>query len=179
VDENDYTRPDLTEPKKLIALLVERGVRLINISIANPRYNPHYGRPYVEPVIGAYQSPEHPLAGIGRLISLAGEIQQEFNEIAVVGTGYSWLRTLMPNVAAASKANGLASIIGVGRMAFAYPDFAKDIILKGRLDAKKVCIACSKCSQIMINGGMIGCVVRDRETYGPIYKQGRKKAAKE
>ncbi|MHC4155099.1 MAG: oxidoreductase [Planctomycetota bacterium] len=174
VDENDYTRCDLTEPKKLIALLIERGVRLINISIANPHYNPHYGRPFIEPVIGAYQSPEHPLAGVARLINLAGEIQKEFGDIAVVGTGYSWLRTLMPNVAAASKANGLASIIGVGRMAFAYPDFAKDIILKGRLDARKVCIACSKCSQIMIDGGMIGCVVRDREVYGPIYEQGRK-----
>jgi 2,4-dienoyl-CoA reductase-like NADH-dependent reductase (Old Yellow Enzyme family) len=174
VDENDYTACDLTEPKKLIALLIERGVRLINISIANPHYNPHYGRPFVEPVIGAYQSPEHPLAGVSRLINLAGEIQKEFSDIAIVGTGYSWLRTLMPNVAAASKANGLASIIGVGRMAFAYPDFAKDIVLKGRLDAKKVCIACSKCSQIMIDGGMIGCVVRDRETYGPMYEQGRK-----
>jgi hypothetical protein len=64
-------------------------------------------------------------------------------------------------------------------MAFAYPDFAKDIIMRGRLDAKKVCIACSKCSQIMIDGGMIGCVVRDRETYGLIYEQGRKSAAKE
>ena len=119
-----------------------------------------------------------PLAGVGRLISLAGEIQKQFSDIVVVGTGYSWLRTLMPNVAAASTANGLASIIGVGRMAFAYPDFAKDIILKGRLDPKKVCIACSKCSQIMIDGGMIGCVVRDRGIYSPIYQKGRAGADK-
>ncbi|MHC4574558.1 MAG: oxidoreductase [Planctomycetota bacterium] len=133
VDENDYTRRDLTEPKKLIALLVERGVRMINVSIANPHYNPHYGRPFIEPVTGAYQSPEHPLAGVSRLIRLAGEIQKEFGDIAIVGTGYSWLRTLMPNVTAACKTNGLATIFGVGRMAFAYPDFAKDIILKGRL----------------------------------------------
>ncbi|MHC4616641.1 MAG: oxidoreductase [Planctomycetota bacterium] len=173
VDKDDYTTPDLTEPKKLIALLVERSVKLINVSIANPHYNPHYGRPFTEPVIAGYASPEHPLVGVGRLIGLAAEIQREFGDIAVVGTGYSWLRTLMPNVAAVSKANGLASIIGVGRMAFAYPDFAKDIILKGRLDSRKVCIACSKCSQIMIDGGMIGCVVRDREIYGPIYEQGR------
>ncbi|HUT31766.1 MAG TPA: hypothetical protein VMX13_18400 [Sedimentisphaerales bacterium] len=174
VDENDYTRCDLTEPKRLITLLAERGVRLINISIADPHYNPHYGRPFIKPVIGAYKSPEHPLVGVARLINLAGEIQRQFGDIEVVGTGYSWLRTLMPNVAAASKANGSASIIGVGRMAFAYPDFAKDIILKGRLDGRKVCIACSKCSQIMIDGGMIGCVVRDRDIYGPIYEQGRK-----
>ena len=85
----------------------------------------------------------------------------------------------MPNVAAASKSNGLASIIGVGRMAFAYPDFARDIILKAQLNARKVCVACSKCSQIMIDGGMIGCVVRDKETYGPIYEQGRKSAGNE
>ncbi|MHC4500903.1 MAG: oxidoreductase [Planctomycetota bacterium] len=178
VDKDDYTRPDLTEPKKLIALLLEHGVRVINISIANPHYNPHYGRPFIEPVIGPYQSPEHPLVGVARLINLAGEIQKEFSDIAVVGTGYSWLRTLMPSVAAASKANGLASIIGVGRMAFAYPDFAKDIVLEGKLDAKKVCIACSKCSQIMIDGGMIGCVVRDREIYGPIYQKCRAGADK-
>jgi len=177
VDKNDYTRPDLTEPKRLIALLIERRVKLINISIANPHYNPHYGRPFVRPVIGAYQSPEHPLLGVARLISLAGEIQKGFGEIAIVGTGYSWLRTLMPNVAAASKTNGSASVIGAGRMAFAYPDFAKDIILKGRIDAGKVCTACSKCSQIMIDGGMIGCVVRDRDIYGPIYEQGRKRSA--
>ena len=176
MDEDDYARCDLREPKKLIGLLAERGVRLINISIANPHYNPHYGRPFIEPVIGAYHSPEHPLAGVARLINLAGEIQRAFSDIAVVGTGYSWLRTLMANVAAASKARELASIIGVGRMAFAYPDFAKDIILKGRLDARKVCIACSKCSQIMIDGGPIGCVVRDREVYGPIYEQGRRQA---
>ncbi|HUW19092.1 MAG TPA: hypothetical protein VMW16_07310 [Sedimentisphaerales bacterium] len=179
VDKDDYTKPDLTEPRKLIALLLERGVRLINISIANPHYNPHYGRPFNEPVVGGYVSPEHPLVGVSRLIRLAGEIQKQFSDIAVVGTGYSWLRRLMPNVAAASKSNGLASIIGVGRMAFAYPDFARDIILKAQLNARKVCVACSKCSQIMIDGGMIGCVVRDKETYGPIYEQGRKSAGNE
>ena len=170
IDKKDYTQPDLTEPGKLIALLAERGVKMINVTVADPHYNPHYGRPFSQPVANGYESPEHPLAGVARLIGLAGEIQKEFADIAIVGTGYSWLRTLMPNVAAACKANGLAAVIGVGRMAFAYPDFAKDIIHKGRLDLSKVCIACSKCSQIMIDGGMTGCVVRDNEIYGRIYK---------
>jgi 2,4-dienoyl-CoA reductase-like NADH-dependent reductase (Old Yellow Enzyme family) len=173
VDKENYTKPDLTEPKKLIALLVKRGMKMINITVANPHYNPHYGRPFNEPIIGGYESPEHPLVGVGRLINLAGEIQKEFSDVAVVGTGYSLLKMMMPNVAAASKANGLATIVGVGRMAFAYPDFAKDIILKGRLAAGNVCVACSKCSQIMIDGGMIGCMVRDNKIYGPIYEQGR------
>ena len=173
VDKDDYTKPDLTEPKKLIALLRDRGVKLINITIANPYYNPHVGRPFNEPIIGGYPEPEHPLVGVSRLINLAGEIQKEFRDIAIVGTGYSWLRTLFANVAAASKANGLATLIGAGRMAFAYPDFAKDIIARGRLDPQKVCVACSGCTQIMRDGGMTGCVVRDNKVYGPIFKQGR------
>jgi 2,4-dienoyl-CoA reductase-like NADH-dependent reductase (Old Yellow Enzyme family) len=174
VDKQDYTTPDLTEPKKLIALLVQRGVRMTNISIANPHYNPHFGRPFNQPVAGAYLSPEHPLVGVARLIELAGEIQKEFRETAIVGTGYSWLGALMAHVAAALKAEGMVTIVGGGRMALAYPDFARDIILEGRLDPRKVCIACSKCSQIMVDGGRIGCVVRDKELYGPIYQRGRK-----
>jgi len=173
VDKNDYTKPDLTEPKKLIALLRQRGVRLINITAANPYYNPHMGRPFNETIVGGYEEPEHPLVGVSRLIKLAGQIQKEFGDIAIVGTGYSWLRTLLPNVAAASKANGLASIAGVGRMGFAYPDFAKDIITKGRMFAEKVCVACSACTQIMRDRGMTGCVVRDNQVYGPIFVHGR------
>jgi 2,4-dienoyl-CoA reductase (NADPH2) len=173
VDKDDYTRPDLTEPKKLISLLRERGVKLINITAANPYYNPHIGRPFNEPIVGGYEEPEHPLAGVGRLVNLAGQIQKEFSDIAIVGTGYSWLRTLLPNVAAASKANALATIIGVGRMAFAYPDFAKDIIKKGRMYPEKVCVSCSACTQIMRDHGMTGCVVRDNEVYGPIFAHGR------
>jgi NADPH-dependent glutamate synthase beta subunit-like oxidoreductase/2,4-dienoyl-CoA reductase-like NADH-dependent reductase (Old Yellow Enzyme family) len=173
VDKDDYTRPDLTEPKKLIALLRDRGVRLINITIANPYYNPHIGRPFNEPIVGGYPEPEHPLVGVSRLINLTGEIQKQFPDIAIVGTGYSWLQTLFANVAAASKANGLATLIGAGRMAFAYPDFARDIITKGRLDPQKVCVACSGCTQIMRDGGMTGCVMRDNKVYGPIFKHGR------
>jgi 2,4-dienoyl-CoA reductase-like NADH-dependent reductase (Old Yellow Enzyme family) len=173
VDKDDYTKPDLTEPKKLIALLRERGVKLINVTAANPYYNPHVGRPFNEPIVGGYEEPEHPLAGVSRLINLAGEIQKKFGDIAIVGTGYSWLRTLLPNVAAASKANGLAAIVGVGRMAFAYPNFAKDIISRGKLDPAKVCVSCSACTQIMRDAGMTGCVVRDNEVYGPIFAHGR------
>jgi NADPH-dependent glutamate synthase beta subunit-like oxidoreductase/2,4-dienoyl-CoA reductase-like NADH-dependent reductase (Old Yellow Enzyme family) len=173
VDKGDYTKPDLDEPKKLIRLLADRGVRLLNITVANPYYNPHYGRPYNEPIVGVYASPEHPLEGIVRMLTLTAEVQCEFIEIAMVGTGYSWLRNFMSNVGAAVKQQGNVTIVGGGRMAFAYPDFAKDIIQKGRLDSNKVCIACSACTQIMRDGGTTGCVVRDGKVYGPIYKHGR------
>ena len=173
VDENDYTKADLTEPKKLLKLMLDRGIRMINFTIANPYYNPHVGRPFNLPIEGAYSEPEHPLKGVERLIGLAGEIQKEFPEIVIVGTGYSWLRQVFGNVAAASKKNGFAGIIGAGRLAFAYPDFAKDILSKGKLDENKVCIGCSGCTQLMRDGQMAGCVVRDNEIYGPIFKNGR------
>ncbi|MHC4509597.1 MAG: oxidoreductase [Planctomycetota bacterium] len=53
IDKEDYTKPDLTEPKKLIRLLHQRGVNLINITVANPYYNPHVGRPFNEPIVGS------------------------------------------------------------------------------------------------------------------------------
>ena len=173
VDKDDYSKPDLTEPKKLIGLLQQRGVNLINITIANPYYNPHVGRPFNETIVGGYEEPEHPLVGVSRLVNLTGEIQKEFPDVAIVGTGYSWLRTLFANVGAANKASGLTTLVGAGRMAFAYPDFAKDIITKGRMYPEKVCISCSACTQIMRDGGTTGCVVRDNEVYGPIFARGR------
>ena len=173
VDKSDYTKPDLTEPKKLIGLLRQRGVKLINITIANPYYNPHVGRPFNEPIVGGYAEPEHPLVGVERLVRVTGEIQKEFPDMAFVGTGYSWLRTLFANVGAANKTNGLVTLIGAGRMGFAYPDFARDIVRHGRMFPEKVCVGCSACTQIMRDNGKTGCVVRDNEVYGPIFEHGR------
>jgi NADPH-dependent glutamate synthase beta subunit-like oxidoreductase/2,4-dienoyl-CoA reductase-like NADH-dependent reductase (Old Yellow Enzyme family) len=173
VDKKDYRKPDLTEPKKLIGLLQQRGVNLINITIANPYYNPHIGRPFNETIVGGYEEPEHPLAGVVRLLKITGEIQKEFPDIAIVGTGYSWLRTLFANVGAANKANSLTTLVGAGRMAFAYPNFAKDIIKNGRMYPEKVCVSCSACTQIMRDGGTTGCVIRDNEVYGQIFEFGR------
>lgn len=173
VDKDDYTKPDLTEPMKLIALLQERGVKLMDITIANPYYNPHIGRPFNEPIVGGYSEPEHPLAGVARLVDITGRVQKQFPDIAFVGTGYSWLRTLFANVGAANKSKGLVTLVGAGRMGFAYPDFARDILHEGRMRPERVCVGCSACTQIMRDGGRAGCVVRDNEVYGPIFKLGR------
>lgn len=173
VDENNYTKPDLTEPKQLIKLMSDRGVNMINITVANPYYNPHVGRPFNQEIKGGYPEPEHPLTGVKRLIDLTAEIQTEFPDMVFVGTGYSWLRHLFGNVAAASVGGGRVSIVGAGRMAFAYPDYAKDLLSKGKMDRNKVCIGCSGCTQLMRYGQVAGCVVRDSKVYGPILQQGK------
>ena len=173
VDKDEYTKWDLSEPKKLFALLEQRSVKLANITIANPYYNPHCNRPFNLPIIGGYEEPEHPLVGVARLVGLTAELQKQFPRVALVGSGYSWLQTMMANVAAANKAKGKVTLTGVGRMAFAYPDFARDIIQKGKLDPQKVCIGCSACTQIMRDAGTAGCVMRDNKVYGPIFQRGR------
>jgi NADPH-dependent glutamate synthase beta subunit-like oxidoreductase/2,4-dienoyl-CoA reductase-like NADH-dependent reductase (Old Yellow Enzyme family) len=173
VDREDATRSDLTEPLALAGRLRGLGLDLLNVSIANPYYNPHYGRPYDEPVAGGYVPDEHPLAGIARLIHITGEVQEAYPDLPIVGTGYTWLREFAPYVAAGVLERGWASIVGFGRGAFAMPHFARSIMEKGALDPHEVCITCSSCTQIMRDGGRTGCVVRDGDIYGAIFLEGR------
>ena len=82
------------------------------------------------------------------------------------------------NVAAGTVKSGKAKIIGMGRDAFAYPDFANDIINKGKMEKSKSCIACSKCTELMRAHSSTGCVVRDTEVYTPMYVEKCVKKAK-
>lgn len=168
VDRDDFKKPDFSEPKRLIAELARRGVSLVNLTMGTPYYNPHVNRPYDK---GGYVPDEHPLVGVARLISGAAEIQREFPGLAVVGTGYSWLRQYAANLAAANIEGGNATIAGFGREAFAYPDFAADILNSGGMRPEKCCIACGKCAELLRAGGPAGCVVRDGRVYAPIYRE--------
>lgn len=170
VDQDDFHRPDTSEPVRLLKLLYEKGVRLANLSAGNPYYNPHIGRPYD---IGAYLPPFHPLENAAMLLDAARDAQAALPDMAIVGTGFSWLRQFAPQLAAGAIEQGWFKLAGFGRQAFAYPDFARDCIHKGGFDAKKVCIACSKCTVIMRDSGRTGCVIRDAQVYAPIYREGR------
>lgn len=176
-DDPTGRTPDRSEPIQLVRRLHdELGVQLVNISIGNPYYQPHFGRPYDRPIEGGYTPPEHPLQSVERIVSIARQIQESSPGVAIIGTGYSWLRQFYPYVAAGVLANKWATLIGTGRMAFAYPEFARDILTTGKLDPRKSCIACSQCSQIMRDGGQTGCVVRDAKLYAPILREGRSRA---
>jgi 2,4-dienoyl-CoA reductase (NADPH2) len=178
VSQEDRMTADLSEPARLIGQLCELGVGMVNVTLANPYYNPFYNRPFDKPTLGAPSPPEHPVIGVARLIGLCGQLQKQHPDVAMIGTGYSWLRTMIGQVAAGAVAAGLARVIGLGRGGFAYPDFAADLLKKGKLDPKKICVACSGCTQIMRDGGRTGCIVRDAEVYGPIYRAGRNEAKK-
>ncbi len=176
VSREEPCRADLSEPIEVIRVLRALGIALVNVTVGNPYYNPHFGRPFDRPIAGVNVPDEHPLEGVARLVDLTRQVQQAMPDLPVVATGYSWLRHLMPYVAAGVVQSGGAALVGQGRSAFAYPDAARDILRHGRMDPAKTCIACSGCSQIMRDGTMTGCVVRDSGIYGEQYKLGRRYA---
>ncbi|MCD6252864.1 MAG: NADH:flavin oxidoreductase [Thermotogae bacterium] len=157
------------EPRRLVRELEALGVSTINVTASTPYIYPHINRPYDESK--DYHPPEHPLKGVSRLLKLAKLVSEETKNVLVVGTGYSWLREFAPYVAAAMIENGWSHLVGFGRQAFAYPDFAGDILERGRLDREKLCITCNKCAELKAATMNCGCVVRDAQVYGPIYNE--------
>jgi len=167
---------DSSEPVHLSKLLVENGVQLICTSAGNPYYTrPNISRPFDTGVLGTPVPNEHPLEGVARLFKMTRDIQQAVGAVSVIGSGYSWLREFVPNAGAANLENGSCGFVGLGRLSFAYPDAPRDISM-GTMDVSKVCIACSKCTQIMRDHGRTGCVIRDKEVYAPLFKEAREDA---
>ena len=160
---------DVGESDWLIKELYKLGVRILNITMGNPYFNPHVNRPFAH---GGYEAPEHPLEGVARVLSGTAKLKKLNPQMAIICSAVSYLGVAAPNVVAAFIQNGCFDFAGFGRTIFAYPDFAKDIIKGEALDKNKICICCSKCTEIMRTpGGTPGCVIRDKEVYLPIYKE--------
>jgi 2,4-dienoyl-CoA reductase-like NADH-dependent reductase (Old Yellow Enzyme family) len=160
---------DETEPDWLIKELYKYGVRLLNVTMGNPYFNPHVNRPYSQ---GGYEAPEHPLVGVSRMLNGTAKLKELNPQIAMICSAVSYLGVAAPNVVAGYIKDNKFDFAGFGRTIFAYPDFAKDILQNGCMDKNKICICCSKCTEIMRKpGGTPGCVIRDREVYTPIYKE--------
>lgn len=168
VSKTEDIEIDLEEPKKLIRLLANDGVKLISITMGNPYFIPHINKPYD---MGNYIPDEKVIFSCNRLIKEVGEIQKSIPEVSIVGVGYSWFRQFAHYVGAGSLKEGLCSIVGFGRESIAYSDFARDILQNGEMKLNKVCISCSKCSEMKAKIGTCGCVVRDSKIYLPMYKE--------
>lgn len=171
VEKNGSLTVSLMEPKRLVRRLVDAGCILFNVTAGIPAFNPHIGRPFDRPAIDMPVPDEHPLTGIHRLLSLCGELQKEYPYVPFVSTGYSWLRQYFPFIAAGALTRGKASFIGLGRSSFAYPDAPRDLMRKKKLDPGKVCISCSRCTELMKAGRVTGCVIRDKSVYAGEYKK--------
>ncbi len=169
VAEDGGLTPSLDEAKAVVSLLHEKyGMPLLDFTIGNPYVNPHVNRPYDK---GGYLPPEHPLEGVARMMDCVGEVRRAFPKLAVIGSGYSYLRQFAPALAAGAVESGVCDMAGFGREAFAYPTFARDILQNGAMDPKKCCITCGKCTELMRAGSTAGCVPRDGAVYAPIYQR--------
>ena len=167
VAEGGGIRPDMTEGIRTARTLAEFGYTLLDITIGNPYFNPHVNRPYD---LGGYVPPEHPLEGVARMFDCVGEIKRACPGLTIISSAHTYLRALSPYLAAGAVAQGVSDIAGFGRMAFAYPDFASDILEKGALDAKRVCMTCGKCTELMRAGSTAGCVIRN-PYYTKLYRE--------
>jgi 2,4-dienoyl-CoA reductase-like NADH-dependent reductase (Old Yellow Enzyme family) len=178
---DDPCEPDLTEPLLWIGEMERLGVALVNVSMGNPYASPHIIRPFEYPPPDGYETPEHPLIGVARHFRLAGAVQQAFPALPVVGSGYSYLQEYLGHAAAANVRSGRITFVGVGRAALPMPDFARQLREHGRLDRRRVCRTFSYCTALMrakhndLGQFATGCPPFDREVYGPLWEQARRK----
>lgn len=170
VDKDDFHKTDLTETELIAKKLAELGVKIINVTGGNPYYNPHVNRPYD---VGPYIPPRNQLNYVYKLFDAARRVKAAVPNVTVSASGFTWLREFGANFAAGCIKSGWFDMAGFGRQAFAYPDFANDIIENGGMQRKKCCVTCSKCTEMMRDKTVAGCAVRDSELYMPIYKKGR------
>ena len=156
---------DLAEPDKLIGILVDEGISMLNVTLGNPYYNSFVNRPYRAPA-GA---PETPDVGLKRFEDVEKHVKTLFPALPLVGSGLSFYRADLMDRAESQLARGICDLVGFGRMTLAYPSFYRDW-LAGRFDPKKACVACSKCTGLMRAKCVSGCAVFN-EYYRNLYKE--------
>ncbi len=152
---------DLREPYAFLDLLAELNIRLVNITAGSPYYNPHVQRPALFPPSDGYQPPEDPLVGVARQINATAQLKRHRPELAVVGTGYSYLQEWLPNVAQYVVRTGMADFIGLGRMILACPEMPADVLAGRPLQRKRLCRTFSDCTTAPRSGLVSGCYPLD------------------
>jgi len=151
--ENKDIEPDLSEPVRLLQGLKPE---LINITMGNPYQNSHVNRP-------------GDIEGVERMCALTKQIQSAFPQTAVMGSGVSFLKERSGELAAGYVETGVCKLVGWGRMSFAYPSFARDI-LSGTFDKKQTCVCCAGCTKLMRAGQSTGCMARD-DIYTSLFRE--------
>jgi 2,4-dienoyl-CoA reductase-like NADH-dependent reductase (Old Yellow Enzyme family) len=184
MSESDPFAPDLTEPIRWVREMRQLGVELVNVTMGNPYAQPHVGRPFEYPPPDGYESPEHPLLGVDRHFKATAAVQAAVPDLAVVGTGYSYLQEFLPSVGAANVRDGRTTFVGVGRASLAQPDWVRQLKDHGKLDRKRVCRTFSYCTALMrskdhpLGQYPTGCPPFDKDAYGEIWKEAQQLSVK-
>ena len=156
---------DLREPLELLDMLHSLGVGLLCTTAGSPYYCPHVQRPAFFPPSDGYLPPEDPLVGVARQVSATAQLAAHAPDMAVIGSGYSYLQEWLPNVAQAVVAAGQATMVGLGRMALSYPELPHDVLAGRPLRRPQLCRTFSDCTTAPRAGLVSGCYPLD-----PFYK---------
>jgi 2,4-dienoyl-CoA reductase-like NADH-dependent reductase (Old Yellow Enzyme family) len=160
-DEREPVKADLTESLAFMEVVRNLGIRLLNITLGSPYYNPHLTRPALYPPSDGYKPPEDPLLGVMRHLETVRELKQAFPDLAFMGSGYTYLQEFLPHVAQAVVREGWVDFVGLGRMVLSYPELPADVLAGRPMQRKRLCRTFSDCTTAPRNGMVSGCYPLD------------------
>jgi len=152
---------DLAEPLAFLKLLQELEIQMACISAGSPYYTPHVIRPALFPPSDGYLPPEDPLVGVARHIGVTAALKAQFPDLALVGSGYSYLQEWLPHVAQAVVRTGQADFVGLGRTMLSYPQLPADVLAGRQIQRKLLCRTFSDCTTAPRHGLVSGCYPLD------------------
>jgi NADPH-dependent glutamate synthase beta subunit-like oxidoreductase/2,4-dienoyl-CoA reductase-like NADH-dependent reductase (Old Yellow Enzyme family) len=172
VSADDFRSYDLSGPMEYVARLVDSGLQLLNLTAASPCL---LGADRGRRARGDYEKPdEHPLMTLARQLALARAFRARFPGVPLVGSGLSWPRQFVPLVASGAVGAGWMDVAGLGRSALACPDLPARVLAGGTPDLGSTCMVCFACSQMENAGRAVGCVLRDSDSYGAVFRDMRR-----
>jgi 2,4-dienoyl-CoA reductase-like NADH-dependent reductase (Old Yellow Enzyme family) len=151
----------LEESRRFLDLCRELGVGIVCITAGSPYYNPHVQRPAFFPPSDGYTPPEDPLVGTARMIAACAELGRAHPDVALVGSGYSYLQQWLPHAAQHTVRTGGAASVGIGRGMLSYPELPADVLAGRALEASRLCRTFSDCTTAPRNGLISGCYPLD------------------
>lgn len=152
-DKADYMKADLKESIRLVKDLKAKGTDIFNITSGSPYYNSFVNRP------NDVEKDEDPLLGVSRMFEVVGQIQKAVGNTPVVGTGFSYLRQFLSYAASGEIKAGRCSMVGLGRMSLARPEYPKEIMENKKVDSRLLCTTCGRCAGLLRAGGPSYCAV--------------------
>jgi hypothetical protein len=161
VERDEELDAALDEPRAVLRMLENLGVRWVCVTAGSPYYNPHIQRPAIFPPLDGYEPPEDPLRGVARQIDATALLKRAFPGMAFVGSGYSYLQEWLPHVAQHNVREGLCDVVGLGRIALSYPELPSDVLAGKPLRRGALCRTFSDCTTGPRLGLVSGCYPLD------------------
>jgi NADPH2 dehydrogenase len=155
------TGVDLTETHRFLDLCTELGIGLVCTTAGSPYYNPHIQRPAFFPPSDGYKPPNDPLIDAARMIAATAELTSAHPEIAIVGSGYSYLQQWLAHAGQHAVRTGGATAVGIGRGMLSYPHLPADVLAGRELERGLLCRTFSDCTTAPRNGMVSGCYPLD------------------